>query len=179
MADQLANLGMEAIHPGAGRGLRQTDIPLRVRNTFDREGGGTLICGAYVSDTPRVEIVTGVRQAQALQFFEQDMVGVKGYDESVVTPHASGLAAMLRPREAALNLREMAQLYPIYGNFGFYDAVEPKSGKVAYKYLALDQSMLFLGLANTVKPHLVQRYFAADPDIRRALPVVRSENFFK
>lgn len=107
------------------------------------------------------------------------ILGVKGYDESVVTPHASGLAAMLRPREAALNLREMAALYPIYGNFGFYDAVEPKSGKVAYKYLALDQSMLFLGLANTVKPHLVQRFFAMDRDIRRALPVVRSENFFK
>jgi aspartate kinase len=84
VADQLANLGMEAIHPGAGRGLRQTDIPLRVRNTFDREDGGTLICGAYVSDTPRVEIVTGVRQAQALQFFEQDMVGVKGYDAAIL-----------------------------------------------------------------------------------------------
>ncbi|MCW2336128.1 aspartate kinase [Sphingobium sp. B2D3A] len=84
VADQLANLGMEAIHPGAGRGLRQTEIPLRVRNTFDREDGGTLICGKYVSDTPRVEIVTGVRQAQALQFFEQDMVGVKGYDAAIL-----------------------------------------------------------------------------------------------
>jgi aspartate kinase len=84
VADQLANLGMEAIHPGAGRGLRQTDIPLRVRNTFDREDGGTLICGNYVSATPRVEIVTGVRQAQALQFFEQDMVGVKGYDAAIL-----------------------------------------------------------------------------------------------
>jgi len=84
VADQLANLGMEAIHPGAGRGLRQTDIPLRVRNTFDREDGGTLICGTYVSDTPRVEIVTGVRHAQALQFFEQDMVGVKGYDAAIL-----------------------------------------------------------------------------------------------
>ena len=84
VADQLANLGMEAIHPGACRGLRQTEIPLRVRNTFDREDGGTLICGAYVSDTPRVEIVTGVRHAQALQFFEQDMVGVKGYDAAIL-----------------------------------------------------------------------------------------------
>src|SRR3546814_3152187 len=27
VADQLANLGMAAIHPGAGRGLRHTDIP--------------------------------------------------------------------------------------------------------------------------------------------------------
>lgn len=84
VADQLANLGMEAIHPGAGRGLRQTDIPLRVRNTFDREDEGTLICGGYVSDMPRVEIVTGIRQAQALQFFEQDMVGVKGYDSAIL-----------------------------------------------------------------------------------------------
>lgn len=84
VADQFANLGMEAIHPGAGRGLRQTDIPLRVRNTFDREDGGTLICSAYVSDMPRVEIVTGVRHAQALQFFEQDMVGVKGYDAAIL-----------------------------------------------------------------------------------------------
>jgi aspartate kinase len=84
VADQLANLGMEAIHPGAGRGLRQTDIPLRVRNTFDREDEGTLISSAYVSDTPRVEIVTGIERMQALQFFEQDMVGVKGYDAAIL-----------------------------------------------------------------------------------------------
>lgn len=84
VADQLANLGMEAIHPGAGRGLRQADIPLRVRNTFDREDGGTLIRGDYLSDRPRVEIVTGLRHAQALQFFEQDMVGVKGFDAAIL-----------------------------------------------------------------------------------------------
>ena len=84
VADQLANLGMEAIHPGAGRGLRQTDIPLRVRNTFDREDPGTLVSGTYVTDVPRVEIVTGIRHMQALQFFEQDMVGVKGYDSAIL-----------------------------------------------------------------------------------------------
>jgi aspartate kinase len=84
VADQLANLGMEAIHPGAGRGLRQTDIPLRVRNTFDREDAGTLVTGDYVSEVPRVEIVTGIRRLQALQFFEQDMVGVKGYDAAIL-----------------------------------------------------------------------------------------------
>jgi aspartate kinase len=84
VADQLANLGMEAIHPGAGRGLRQSGIPLRVRNTFDREDAGTLVTGDYVSDVPRVEIVTGLRQMQALIFFEQDMVGVKGYDAAIL-----------------------------------------------------------------------------------------------
>lgn len=84
VADQLANLGMEAIHPRAGRGLRQAEIPLCVRNTFDREDEGTLICGDYVSDRPRVEIVTGVRDLHALQFFEQDMVGEKGYDSGIL-----------------------------------------------------------------------------------------------
>lgn len=84
VADQLANLGMEAIHPRAGRGLRQAEIPLCVRNTFDREDEGTLICGSYVSDRPRVEIVTGVRELHALQFFEQDMVGEKGFDSGIL-----------------------------------------------------------------------------------------------
>ena len=84
VADQLANLGMEAIHPRAGRGLRQAEIPLCVRNTFDREDEGTLICGDYLSDRPRVEIVTGVRELHALQFFEQDMVGEKGYDSGIL-----------------------------------------------------------------------------------------------
>lgn len=84
VADQLANLGMEAIHPGAGKGLRRADIALRVRNTFDREDGGTLICGDYVSDEPRVEIITGMRSVSALQFFEQDMVGVKGFDAAIL-----------------------------------------------------------------------------------------------
>lgn len=84
VADQLANLGMEAIHPRAGRGLRQASIPLCVRNTFDREDEGTLICGDYVSEQPRVEIVTGVRELYALQFFEQDMVGEKGYDSGIL-----------------------------------------------------------------------------------------------
>lgn len=84
VADQLANLGMEAIHPRAGRELRQAGIPLRVRNTFDREDAGTLICGDYVSDRPRVEIVTGLRSVWALQFFEQDMLGEKGYDSAIL-----------------------------------------------------------------------------------------------
>lgn len=84
VADQLANLGMEAIHPRAGRGLRQAEIPLRVRNTFDRLDEGTLIRGDYVSDRPRVEIVTGLKTVHALQFFEQDMVGEKGYDAAIL-----------------------------------------------------------------------------------------------
>jgi aspartate kinase len=84
VADQLANLGMEAIHPRAGRGLRQAGIRLRVKNTFDAVDDGTTICGDYVSDRPKVEIVTGLRDGTALEFFEQDMVGEKGYDAAIL-----------------------------------------------------------------------------------------------
>lgn len=84
VADQLANIGMEAIHPGAGRGLRTAGIGLYVRNTFDRDDEGTLICAEEAPTTPKVEIVSGVRELQALEFFDQDMVGERGYDAGIL-----------------------------------------------------------------------------------------------
>jgi aspartate kinase len=84
VADQLSNMGMEAVHPRAAKGLRQAAIPLRVKNTFDPNDAGTVITGSYVSETSCAEIVTGLRSVIALEFFEQDMVGVKGYDASIL-----------------------------------------------------------------------------------------------
>jgi len=84
VADQLANMGMEAIHPRAAKGLRQADIPLRVKNAFEPETSGTSINGDYVSSTPQAEIITGIKDIYALEFFEQDMVGVKGYDAAIL-----------------------------------------------------------------------------------------------
>jgi len=84
VADQLSNMGMEAIHPSAAKGLRQAKIPLRIKNTFDPEDEGTLITGDYKSSRPRTEIVTGLRNVYALEFFEQDMVRVNGYDIAIL-----------------------------------------------------------------------------------------------
>ncbi len=75
VADHLANLGMEAIHPKAAKGLRYNDIPLRVKNTFEPEHAGTLITGGYVSDIPCVEIIAGSKGVFALALFDQDMTG--------------------------------------------------------------------------------------------------------
>ena len=84
VADQLSNLGMEAIHPRAAKGLRQANIPLRIRNTFDPDDAGSAICSDYMSTRPQAEIITGIRSVFALEFFEQDMVGVKGYDSAIL-----------------------------------------------------------------------------------------------
>jgi aspartate kinase len=84
VADQLANLGMEAIHPRAAVGLRQNGIPLRVKNTFEPEHSGTLITTDYVSASPCVEIIAGRKRVLAIELFDQDMVGASGYDSAVL-----------------------------------------------------------------------------------------------
>ncbi|WP_305909135.1 aspartate kinase [Methylomarinum sp. Ch1-1] len=86
VADQLANLGMEAIHPKAAKGLRQNNIPLRVKNTFEPEHAGTLITGDYVSDKPCVEIIAGCKGVYAIELFDQDMAGnIEQYDASILS----------------------------------------------------------------------------------------------
>lgn len=85
VADQLANLGMEAIHLKAAKGLRQNAIPLRIKNTFEPEHAGTVIARDYVSDTPCVEIIAGSKGIYALELFDQDMMGqIDLYDREIL-----------------------------------------------------------------------------------------------
>jgi len=83
VADQLANLGMEAIHPRAAAGLRKRNILLRVKNTFEPEHRGTEIRSEYSSATPKVEIIAGTRNVWALEMFDQDMVGDATYGQKM------------------------------------------------------------------------------------------------
>ena len=85
VADQLANLGMEAIHPKAAKGLRQNNIALRVKNTFEPEHFGTLVTGDYISEKPCVEIIAGCTGVYALEVFDQDMAGkFERYDSEIL-----------------------------------------------------------------------------------------------
>jgi len=85
VADQLANLGMEAIHPKAAKGLRQNNISLRVKNTFEPDHAGTLITVDYISETPRVEIIAGCTGIYAIEVFSQDMAGnIETYDGEIL-----------------------------------------------------------------------------------------------
>jgi len=85
VADQLANLGMEAIHPKAAKGLRHNNIPLRVKNTFEPDHPGTLITSDYRSSKPCVEIIAGCKGVYALEMFDQDMTGsIDLYDREIL-----------------------------------------------------------------------------------------------
>ena len=106
------------------------------------------------------------------------VLGSLGYPPGPVTPHASALAIGQLPNTALANLRRLAERYPVYGEYGFYDAVDPRTGQVAYKYLTLNQSMILLALANHLGDHAVQRRFASDPIMQRVLPLLAAEQFF-
>lgn len=84
IADQLANLGMEAIHPKAAKGLRQAQIPLLIKNTFEPEHHGTIIREDYVSEFPQVEIIAGRQNLIAVEVFDAEMMGQQtDYEQAI------------------------------------------------------------------------------------------------
>jgi hypothetical protein len=99
------------------------------------------------------------------------------YGDGVVTPHAVFLALPYAPRAAVDNLARLREDFDIYGPGGFYDAVAVRSGTVARRYLALDQSMIMAALANHLRGDAIKRAFVT-PRFERALrPLMAMEEF--
>ena len=84
IADQLADVGMEAIHPKAAKPLELSGINIRIKNTFEPEHPGTLISNDYVSPEPKIEIVSGTDKVLAFEIHDPMMVGEVGYDLKVM-----------------------------------------------------------------------------------------------
>jgi hypothetical protein len=105
-------------------------------------------------------------------------LGVKGYKSGVVTPHASALALEYAPEQAVANLRKLIKLYDIYGEYGFYDAVTVATGKIARKYLALDQGMILLAINNYLNRGALRERFHADPKMKKNEKLLTAEKFF-
>jgi aspartate kinase len=84
VADQLADIGMEAIHPKASKPLEVAGINIRIKNTFEPEHPGTLISKDYVGEESRVEIISGSDQVIALEVHDPFMVGQVGYDMNLM-----------------------------------------------------------------------------------------------
>ena len=84
IADQLADIGMEAIHPKAAKPLELANINIRIKNTFEPEHPGTLFTRNYISPIPRAEIVSGTRKVIAIEVHDPMMVGEVGFDLSIM-----------------------------------------------------------------------------------------------
>lgn len=85
VADQLADIGMEAIHPKAAKPLELANINIRIKNTFEPEHPGTLITKSYVSPVPKVEIVSGTNKVLAIEIHDPMMVGEVGFDLRIMS----------------------------------------------------------------------------------------------
>ncbi|MBN2699801.1 MAG: aspartate kinase [Bacteroidales bacterium] len=80
IADQLADVGMEAIHPKASKSLEIAGINIRIKNTFEPDHPGTLITKNYRGDQSAVEIISGTDRVVAIEVHDPFMVGQVGFD---------------------------------------------------------------------------------------------------
>lgn len=87
--------------------------------------------------------------------------------DAVVTPHAAAMTLPFFPRRALDNLRALEAMGARHESLGFYDAVDFETKRHSNGFLFLDQSMLFVSLANALRDGAVHRWFGADPLVRR------------
>ena len=84
-----------------------------------------------------------------------------------------------RPATRSPNLRALAERYDVYGDFGFYDAVDPATGAVAHAYLSARPGDDLRRAREP--PDATARAAAASPPTRssqRALPAARATSDF-
>jgi len=106
-------------------------------------------------------------------------LGMRGYEAGIVTPHATFLALEIVPEKAVSNLRNFLRVYPdIYGEYGFYDSVDAKTGNVSKKYLCLDQGMILVALNNYLNKGIIRNRFHNDEIGRRAEYLLEIEEFY-
>ncbi len=84
VADQLADVGMEAIHPKAAKPLEMAGIPIRLRNTFEPDHPGTLVTKSYVGKSARVEMIAGTQKVTIVDIHDPSMVGAVGFDYGIL-----------------------------------------------------------------------------------------------
>ena len=84
VADQLADVGMEAIHPKASKPLEVAGISIRIKNTFEPNHPGTLITKDYIGKESKVEIISGTDKVIAIEIHDPLMVGEVGFDLGIM-----------------------------------------------------------------------------------------------
>jgi aspartate kinase len=101
VADQLADVGMEAIHPKAAKPMELAGIPIRLKNTFEPDHPGTLITKQYVGKQARIEVIAGSAKVSAVEIHDPLMVGTVGFDLGVMEIFAKhGVSYILKATNA-------------------------------------------------------------------------------
>ncbi|HTT70800.1 MAG TPA: ACT domain-containing protein, partial [Anaeromyxobacteraceae bacterium] len=84
VADQLADVGMEAIHPKAAKPMELAGVAIRLKNTFEPDHPGTLITKNYVGKEARIEVIAGTPKVTLVEIHDPSMVGTVGFDLGIM-----------------------------------------------------------------------------------------------
>jgi hypothetical protein len=125
----------------------------------------------YTSDQERTMVdvgFEGCRDPQPLP---------PSYGDGVVTPHAVVLALPYQPKAAVTELAKLRRDFDSYGPGGYYDAIAVRSGKVAKRYLALDQGMIMGALGNLLSDNILRDAFTRGGATTHLRPVMAMEEF--
>jgi len=102
------------------------------------------------------------------------------HSKGVITPHASFLALTALPEEVSNNIKVMRALFP--GSFdvhsGTVDAIDTNTERPIFKYMALDQAMATLSLANALNDNIIVKLFHKSNIGKNIEPFIKNEQFF-
>ncbi|MCA9894585.1 MAG: cellobiose phosphorylase, partial [Anaerolineae bacterium] len=129
----------------------------------------------YTSDARRTSVDYGFegcsgRSSTSIPTADQYVTGV-------VTPHAAFMALEFDTEATMTNLSNLANDFDMVdAEYGFYDAVQVNNGRMARRFLALDQGMTMLALTNYLTDGQFRHYFAdaIEPTVR---PLLEMEVF--
>lgn len=94
--------------------------------------------------------------------FAATPLGTSGYkDGATVTAHATFLALDYAPEAVRKNIKALKN-FKMFGKYGFYDSVNIETGELAKAYLALDQGMIMVSIANYLQDGVIRDYFHSD-----------------
>ncbi|MFD1887859.1 glucoamylase family protein [Paenibacillus wenxiniae] len=109
--------------------------------------------------------------------FAATPLGTSGYkDGATVTAHATFLALEYAPQDARQNI-EALKSFNMLGKYGFYDSVNVETGELAKAYLALDQGMIIVSIANYLQDGVIRDYFHKDPIGKKPEALLKKEVF--
>jgi len=155
VADQLADIGMEAIHPKASKPIEIAGINIRIKNTFEPEHPGTVISKNYVSKESKVEVVTGSDKVTAIEVHDPFMVGEVGFDLSIMEYLKKYRISYILKASNANSITSVIWEYEVYPEL--LNDLNKRYHKVTVKNVAL---VCALG-TNIAKPGILEKAASA------------------
>ncbi|MGZ3809272.1 MAG: glucoamylase family protein, partial [Bacteriovorax sp.] len=123
---------------------------------------------------------SGYNARDLLQFYQYGPFGIPGMglkyglaSDIVISPYSSALAAMINPRAALENFKELKK-ENAYAKFGFYESIDytkerlqkGHKNSIIKSFMVHHQGMVLISLNNVLHNNIMQTRFHADPIIK-------------